>query len=113
MGKRPTNPPKDPLKRLPSWHEDMVNEHYRGLSGLYVRQLLDKASAAERSEKGKQTADLRHKARNKVKQAARAFYLQNRGNYRSNKDAAGDLSTRFGEFAFRTYENWVSKWSAE
>lgn len=113
MGKRPRNPPKDPLTRLPSWHENILDEHFKGLPGLYVRQLLEKSSAAERSEKGKQTADLRHEARNKVKQAARAFYLENRSNYGSNKYAAGDLLIRFGEFSFRTYENWVSKWSAE
>ena len=109
MGKRPSKPPKDPLKRLPSWHESMLDEHFKGLPGLYVRQLLEKSSAAERSEKGKQTADLRHKPRNKVKQAACVFYLKNRGNYGSNKDAAGDLLMIFGDFSFRTYENWVSK----
>lgn len=113
MGKRPSKSPKDPLKRLPSWHESMLDEHFKGLPGLYVRQLLEKSSAAERSEKGKQTADLRHKPRNKVKQAARAFYLENRGNFGSNKDAAGALVTAFGEFTYRTYENWVSKWSKE
>ena len=113
MGKRPTNPPKDPLKRLPSWHEDMVNEHYRGLSGLYVRQLLDKASAAERSESAKNSVNERHKKTNEVKSRARDFYLANRDGYKSNKEAAGDLYNRFKSAEFRTYVNWVSRWSSE
>jgi hypothetical protein len=113
MGKRPTNPPKDPLKRLPSWHEDMLNEHYKGLYGLYVRQLLDKASAAERSESAKNSVNERHKKTNEVKSHARDFYLANRDGYKSNKEAAGDLYNRFKSAEFRTYVNWVSRWSSE
>lgn len=113
MGKRPRNPPKDTLKRLPRWNEELLDEHFKGLPGLYVRQLLDKASAAERSEHGKLNAEARHEEGNKVKTLARAHYEENRSSYKSNKDAAGDLVIRFGEFAFRTYENWVSQWSSE
>ena len=113
MGKRPVNPPKDTLQRLPGWHEDLVDEHFKGLPGLYVRRLMDLASGTERSEQGKLNAAARHDQRNKIKEMAHAHYIHRRDQYRSNKDAAGDLKTVFGEFAFRTYENWVSKWSSE
>ena len=113
MGKRPSDPPKDTLKRLPGWHEKLLDEHFKGLPGLYVRQLLDQASTAERSEQGKLGAEQRHEARNKVKESARAYYLENRNNYRSNKDAARHLEARFGRLAFGTYANLVSKWSRE
>lgn len=113
MGKRFTNPPKDTLKRLPGWHEEVLDEHFKGLPGLYVRRLLDEASVAERSEQGKHSAIRRHEARNKIKELAHDHYLRHRGGYKSNKDAAGDLVEQFGEFKFRTYENWVSKWSSE
>jgi hypothetical protein len=113
MGKRPTNSPKDTLKQLPGWHENLLDEHFKGLPGLYVRRLMDLASAAELSQRGKLKAVIRHKLRNEIKELARVHYLQHRSQYRSNKDAAGDLQIVFGEFAFRTYENWVSTWSSE
>jgi hypothetical protein len=113
MGKRPVNPPKDPLKRLPRWQEQLLNQHFKGLSGLFVRQLVDKSIAAERSERAKHSADTRHERGKRVKQQAHAHYVKNRRNYNSNKAAAADLVTRFGEFEFRTYENWVSQWSSE
>jgi hypothetical protein len=113
MGKPITNPPKDPLERLPGWHKEVLDEHFKGLPGLYVRRLLDEASAAERSAQGKHSAVKRHEARNKIKELAHAHYLRHRGSYKSNKDAAGGLVAQFGEFKFRTYENWVSKWSSE
>ena len=113
MGKPVTNPPKDPLDRLPGWHRELLDEHFKGLPGLYVRRLLDEASAAERSAQGKHSADKRHEARNNIKALAYAHYLKNRASYKGNKDAAGDLVAQFGEFEFRTYENLVSKWSSE
>jgi len=69
MGKPITNPPKDPLERLPGWHKEVLDEHFKGLPGLYVRRLLDEASAAERSAQGKHSAVKRHEARNKIKDA--------------------------------------------
>jgi hypothetical protein len=113
MTKPPRNPPKAPLERLPSWKKQLLQEHFTGLSGLFVHQLLSEASAAERSEKGKQGATALHKDRNKVKAQARAYYRHTCNNYISNKDAAGDLYARYGMFKFRTYENWISKWSSE
>lgn len=113
MGKRPVNPPKAPLERLPSWQKQLLDQYFKGLNGLFVRQLVDETNAAERSEKAKHSADTRHEQPNRVKQQAHAHYVKNRENYNSNKDAAADLVTHFGEFKFRTYENWISKWSSE
>jgi hypothetical protein len=113
MTKPPRNPPKAPLERLPSWQKGLLQEHFKGLPGLFVLQLLDKASAAESSEKGKHSADKRHEAKNKIKAQARAYYVENRSSYNSNKAAASDLVTIFGIFSFRTYENLISKWSSE
>jgi hypothetical protein len=113
MSKAPIIPPQDPLKRLPDWYESLLEQHFKGLTGLFVRQLLYKSSVAERSEKAKSNAAKRHAGRNKIKESARSYYLSNRDNYDGNKAAAADLSIRFGEFEFRTYENWVSKWSSE
>jgi hypothetical protein len=113
MTKRSGNPPKDPLERLPGWHKGLLDEHFKGLPGAYLLELLDQTSAAERSERGKLSADARHEARNKIKAQARAYYVKNRSKYNSNKAAAADLSTLFGNFKFRTYENLISKWSSE
>ena len=113
MGKRSTNPPKDPLTRLPSWQQDLANELYRGLSALHVRQIAKMSSDAERSEIAKNSVNERHKKTNEVKSRARDFYLANRDGYKSNKDAARDLYSRFKSAEFRTYVNWVSRWSSE
>ncbi len=110
--KPPSNLPRDTLNLLPDWHQVLVDRHFKGLNGLYVRHLMDAASAAERSAQGKRNAQKRHKDRNKIKAAAKAYYLENRSKYTSSIQAAADLSTQFGEFAVGTYENWVSKWSA-
>ncbi len=113
MVKRSSNPPKDTVKLLPPWHEDILDEHFKGLPGLYVRQLLDKASAADRSVSATKRVSERHKKRNEVKSLARDYYLANRDRYRSNKEAARDLYNQFKSAEFRTYVNWVSKWSSE
>lgn len=109
MGKRPVKPPEDPLKQGPGWQKQLLDEYHKGLPGL----LRDKVNEVERSERAKHSADTRHGEAKRVRKQAYAHYVKNRKNYNSNKAAAADLVTLFGVFKFRTYENWVSKWSSE
>ena len=102
-----------PLDRLPARHGELLDQHFAGLPGLYVRSLLDQASNAQKSDFARNSAHARHKDGNKVKAKAKRHYLKNWQRYPSNKAAACDLHTLFGKATIRTYENWVSRWRSE
>jgi hypothetical protein len=111
LGKKSAKPPKPPLERLPDWHEGILDTYFKGLPALYVRGLLDKAAAAERSEHATDSARRKHAEGNALKEKARKHYLANKMIYRSKKDAAWDLYTEFGELKLGTYRNWITDWS--
>jgi len=103
----------DGLDLLPDWKKELILDQMRGLPSLLVHSAVKSGVSAQRSKFGKNGADTKHAARNKIKVAARAHYEANKAIYANKTYAAGDLTVLFPGPSFKTYQNWISQWSKE
>ena len=103
-------PRKSAKEQLPSWKQRLLHEHYKGLDGLFVEDLIETALRGARHESAVESVTKRHDPNNAVLSAAKAHYLANKTKYRANKEAAGELEAKFPPLKFGTYLNHISRW---